>query len=181
MTIGIDMDDTTCSTRKKVIELEEDFSVGDKVTTVEALWDAKRIRNVLKKIYTEVELKEDAVKAYKFLKYHYGNGINKIVIVSARCSDLVDDCEVLTEDYCAKNNLCVDRVIVNASDKAAICKKYGIDLMIDNSFNNYCNLVNNGINAILFDEDNHYPGIENRITSWSDLLEKFKEEEKVRK
>ena len=55
MRIGIDMDDTTCSTTKKVIELEQDFSVGNKVSTVEDLWDAKRIRSVLSEIYKEVE------------------------------------------------------------------------------------------------------------------------------
>lgn len=179
MRIGIDMDDTTCSTTKKVIELEQDFSVGNKVSTVEDLWDAKRIRSVLSKIYKEVELKEGAQEAFRYLKYQYGDEVNEIFIISARCSDLVDDCEELTEDYCMRNNLCVDHVIVNASDKAYVCKKYNIDLMIDNSINNYSNILNRDVDTvpILFDEDNHYPGIEDRITSWNEVSEKFKKDD----
>lgn len=178
MRIGIDMDDTTCSTTKKVIELEQDFSVEKKVSTLEDLWDAKRIRSVLAKIYKEVELKEGAQEAFRHLKYHYGDKINEIFIISARCSDLVDDCEELTEDYCIRNNLCIDYVIVNASDKAEVCKKYNIDIMIDNSINNYSNILNRDVDTtpILFDEENHYPGIEDRITSWSEVLEKFKKD-----
>lgn len=181
MRIGFDMDDTTCSTTEKVIELEQDFSVGKKVKTKKDLWDAKRIRNVLTKIYKEVELKDGVVEAYNFFKYNYGDEINELFIISARCSDLVDNCKKLTEDYCKSNNLCIDHVIVNASDKAEVCKKYGIDLMIDNSINNYYNLINNGIEACLFDEYNNYPDIDDRIVSWYDVPKKFGENKKIRK
>ena len=45
--------------------------------------------------------------------------------------------------------------------------------MIDDSYYNYERLVNNGINAILFDEHNRYQSINKRISNWNELIDVF--------
>lgn len=45
--------------------------------------------------------------------------------------------------------------------------------MIDDSIYNYNELKNNGVKVLLFDDENKYVDIDNRVSSWDEVLDKI--------
>lgn len=48
-----------------------------------------------------------------------------------------------------------------------------IDIIIDNSIYNYNKLKNSGIKVILFDDENKYTDIVDRVSSWNEVIDKI--------
>ena len=51
--------------------------------------------------------------------------------------------------------------------------RIGIDIMIDDSIYNYNKLKNSGIKVILFDDENKYTDIVDRVSSWNEVMDKI--------
>lgn len=51
--------------------------------------------------------------------------------------------------------------------------RIGIDIMIDDSIYNYNKLKNSGIKVILFDDENKYADIVDRVSSWNEVIDKI--------
>ena len=51
--------------------------------------------------------------------------------------------------------------------------RIGIDIMIDDSIYNYNKLKNSGIKVILFDDENKYTDIVDRVSSWNEVIDKI--------
>ena len=51
--------------------------------------------------------------------------------------------------------------------------RIGIDIMIDDSIYNYNKLKNSGIKVILFDDENKYADIVDRVSSWNEVIYKI--------
>lgn len=51
--------------------------------------------------------------------------------------------------------------------------RVGIDIMNDDSIYNYNKLKNNGVKVILFDDENKYADIANRVISWNEVIDKI--------
>ena len=169
MKIGIDMDNTICSTDKKVGEYEKIFTNNHNIDSY-TIWHNNYYFNLflseyLEIIYTEVEPKENVVSCINRLKEHG----NEIYIITARTNNYVTDMYKIIDNYCSKHNIKIDGIFIDAKDKVDICKENNIDIMIDDSFYNYDRLTTNNIKTILFDEYDKHTYIKSRILSWKDL------------
>lgn len=173
MKIGIDMDNTLCSTDKKVGEYENIFTNNHNIDSY-TIWHNNYYFNLflneyLEKIYKEVEPKQDAIKTINKLKEQG----HEIYIITARTNSYVTNMHQLINNYCNNHNIKIDGIFIDAKDKVDICKDNNIDIMIDDSFYNYNQLMNNNINTILFDEYNQYRYIKKRVLSWKEINDRY--------
>lgn len=169
MKIGIDMDDTICSTSESIIKYQNIF-IKDKNITLEELWSKNTYKDeflnkYLSDIYNNALIKENCVYVLNKLSKD-----NELYIITARTTNYIDDIIKITKDYLTNNNIKVKDIFINSKDKVDICIKNNIDLMIDDSYYNYEQLTSNNINTILFDELDRYKYINNRINNWNQLI-----------
>ncbi len=174
MRIGVDLDDTICRTTEIVQDRLEKYSKSVKLNPLDIINDEVLYKSFfsiyLEDIYSNVEIKRDVNKVLKRLR---SKG-NEIYIVTARRSDYVPtvkDVIVITKEWLEKNKIEVDGIIVSAygETKADVCKRYDIDLMIDDDPYNYKMIVSKGKKCLLFDDRERYNLKDDYITSWLDI------------
>lgn len=171
MKIGLDMDDTICSTDKTIRKYVDNYC-EDKKIKPEEIWKNEALKQDfltknLEKIYISAPLKKNAKSIINKLK-KLGN---ELIIVTARSDKYISiSMEELITNYLNTNGITVDKIIINAKDKVDACKEYDIDIMLEDNLYNYNLLINAGINAILYDEINQYQEINNRIVDWKEFL-----------
>ncbi len=175
MIIGVDMDNTICSTSEKILEYEKEFLLEKHIDSTK-LWEDTNLKEeflnkYLEKVYAEALPKSYVKDTLDKLKQKG----NKIYIITARSERYVDDIYDVIKNYLQKNNLVVDEIFINGKDKVDVCLKEKINLMIEDSRYNYDKLVNNGIHTILFDENNNNLDIDNRVSSWQEIISKIEE------
>lgn len=175
MIIGVDMDNTICSTSEKILEYEKEFLLEKNIDSTK-LWEDTNLKEeflnkYLEKVYAEALPKSYVKDTLDKLKQKG----NKIYIITARSERYVDDIYDVIKNYLQKNNLVVDEIFINGKDKVDVCLKEKINLMIEDSRYNYDKLVNNGIHTILFDENNNNLDIDNRVSSWQEVISKIEE------
>ena len=175
MNIGLDLDDTICSTDKILRKYVDNYCKYNDID-VEDLWKDEEkkcdfLTNNLKNIYSEAPLKIGAKQTINTLRNHG----NKIYVITARRNKYIDmGMEEFIINYLNKKGIVVDKVIIDAKDKVDACLNNNIDYMIEDNSYNYELMVNRGINVILFDELDKHKDIKNRITKWRDLLSYIK-------
>jgi hypothetical protein len=174
MKIGLDMDNTICSTSEKVTEYEEIFIKDNNIDSY-TLWHNNYYTNsflneYLEKIYTEVEPKPNAITCISKLKEQG----HKIYIITARSNNYVKDMYKLINNYFKEYNIKIDGIFINSKDKVDVCIDNNINIMVDDNFHNYDMLTSNNIETILYDEYNEYPYIKRRILSWKELNKAIK-------
>ncbi|MCI8392321.1 MAG: hypothetical protein HFJ23_00125, partial [Clostridia bacterium] len=79
---------------------------------------------------------------------------HEVYIVTARDSEFHDNPYKLSKEWLDKNNIEYDKLIVNARDKAKICKDEKIDVFIDDKTSNCIDVSNIGAVAIRIANDN---------------------------
>lgn len=173
MKIGIDMDDTICSTKESIIKYQNIF-IKDKNISSDELWNNNTYKDeflnkYLSDIYTNAKVKENCIKILNQLSKD-----NELYIITARTTNYIDDIIKLTKNYLANNNIKVKDIFINSKDKVDTCIKNNIDLMIDDNYYNYQALTNNNINTILFDELDRYKHINNKRNNWNKLIDILK-------
>lgn len=170
MKIGIDIDDTICSTNESLVKYQDIF-IKDKNISSDILWNSNDFKveflnKYLKDIYANAKVKDNCIKVLNKL---YEN--NELYIITARTTSFVNDIIEVIKDYLDNYNIKVDGIFINGKDKVDVCIKNNIDVMIDDSYYNYERLVSNGIDAILFDDLNRYKNISRRIENWNEVIE----------
>ena len=173
MKIGIDMDDTICSTKESIIKYQNIF-IKDKNISSDELWNNniykdEFLNKYLSDIYTNAKVKENCIKVLNQLSKD-----NELYMITARTTNYIDDIIKLTKNYLANNNIKVKDIFINSKDKVDTCIKNNIDLMIDDNYYNYQALTNNNINTILFDELDRHKHINNKINNWNKLIDILK-------
>lgn len=174
MRIGIDLDDTICKTTETVQKYLEIYSEKKHFNPLDIMNNEDLKENFLDeylgKIYEEVEIKKDAQKVLKRLK---SRG-NKIYIITARRDAITKDGKTIleiTKEWLQKNEIFVNKIILSSygDKKATICKKYLIDLMIEDDPYNYKKISTIGINCLLFDDREKFNLKENYVTNWLEV------------
>ena len=175
MNIGIDMDNTICSTSEKILEYQEKFIKQEKINSdilwEDALYKTKFLNIYLERIYNEAKIKECAREVINNLKKQK----NKIYIITARTENHVSDIYKITNNYLLKNEIVADGIFINGKDKVDICINNNIDIMIEDSRYNYDRLIDNKIRTILFDEHNKNTDVIDRVLNWNDISNKINE------
>ena len=128
-TIGIDIDDTITNTFEKA----EEYLINHiEYISYDELYEGKTERAInfakerLETIQRECLPKEHAIEVIKRLK---DKGY-KIIIITARGSELKYDHEKITKDYFKKYNIPYDDMIFSSINKGLDCKNNNIDILL---------------------------------------------------
>ena len=171
MIIGLDLDNTICSTDKKIKKYSNIYC-QEKQINEEVLWTNDEykqdfLRLYLEKIYKEAQLKQNCKKVLQELKKkNY-----KLLIITARRNKYLSvDMKTFIYNYFKKRNIIIDGIILDAKDKVDACKEKKVDIMLEDSIYNYNLLKESNVNVVLFDEKNNSE-IKQKITNWNQFLE----------
>ncbi len=187
MVIGIDMDDTICSTNELIIveadKYDKEVLGGTGVKDVKAYefndmlgWPPEMkgqfFKDRLEYIMSSAVIKEGAKEVINKL---HDNGC-KIIIISFRKAKYLKDPYMLTKNWLDENGVKYDKIYVDTGSKVDECIESKVNLFIDDK-ESHCEEVSEaGIDVILF--TNAYNTEENRFVrkdNWKDI-EKYIEE-----
>ena len=187
MVIGIDMDDTICSTNELIIveadKYDKEVLGGTGVKDVKAYefndmlgWAPEMkgqfFKDRLEYIMSSAVIKEDAKEVINRLN---DKGC-KIIIISFRKAKYLKDPYMLTKNWLDENGVKYDKIYVDTGSKVDECIESKVNLFIDDK-ESHCEEVSEaGIDVILF--TNAYNTEENRFVrkdNWKDI-EKYIEE-----
>lgn len=187
MVIGIDMDDTICSTNERIIveadKYDKEVLGGTGVKNVKAYefndmlgWEPEMkgqfFKDRLEYIMGGAEIKDDAKRVINKL---HDKGV-RIVIISFRKAKYIIDPYKLTKDWLDTEGVKYDKIYVDTGSKVDECLQEKVTLFIDDK-ESHCEEVSEaGIDVLLF--TNEYNKEENRFTrvnNWNEV-EKYIEE-----
>ena len=175
MKIGIDIDNTICST-DEVIDIKiKEYIKEHGISQEEFFGDSSNMDKFYKEKILEViaedPVKDDFLRVLNKLKVN-----NEIIIVTARNETFVKTSQSMrkaTMDWLAKNNIYYDKYFDDAykEGKVKVCKDENIDIIIDDDINNYLAFKEHGVNTLLFDDKCKYLDIVDRVGSWEEVLD----------
>ena len=121
------------------------------------------------------EIQEDITKntklregAKEFIEKLRKDGY-EIYIITARDFEFHDDPYKLSKDWLDKNNIEYDKIIVNAREKAKICKAENIDIFIDDQLANCMKISDEGIRVIRITNYTEKHGDIVNKTNWEEI------------
>lgn len=174
MRISIDIDGTIAKTgeiigKKKAIYLKERNIKEEEFNDSKELW-LDFYEEYMESIVRKVELKDGFLEVFQELSKN-----NKISIVTARSNNFVKsliEMEKITKEWLDKNNIKYDKYYGGCygDGKVKACLDYKTDIMIDDDLNNCSALREAGIKTLLFDDFERYNNIEDRVSSWKEVL-----------
>ena len=180
MVLGIDMDDTVCSTNELIIaeadKYDKEVLGGTGVKNVDAYefsemmgWPegmkGQFFKDRLGAIMSRAPIKPHAREVINLL---HDEGV-KIVFISFRKDKYLDDPYKLTEDWLNLNGVKFDKLYVNTGTKEDECIENNVTLFIDDKESHCEDVANVGIDVLLF--TNEYNHDEKRFKSVDDWLE----------
>jgi uncharacterized HAD superfamily protein len=188
MVLGIDVDDTICSTNELIIEVADQYDkevlggtgVKDKdayeFTEMMGWPDGMKgqfFADRLEYIMSHSPIKPNAKEVINKL---HDEGY-KIIIISFRKDKYLRDPEKLTIDWLKENDIHYDKVYVNTGTKTDECIENGVNLFIDDK-ESHCEDVNSaGIDVLLFTNAyNHDEKRFRRVDNWDEVYKYIKEE-----
>lgn len=193
MIIGIDIDDTTVITVRSMIKYGDKYN--EEVLGRRAKKDnfgQIKDRYYMKSLYgwnNEEKLGFFNMYYKDVLKecYPYPNAVekinklkdegNEIIFITARLTN-IENCntEAITKETLEKYNIPYDKLIMNVDNKLEFCKKYGVEIFIDDSFETCLSLSREGIKPYLMTtkmNENVENGEIERVFSWDEIYEKI--------
>jgi uncharacterized HAD superfamily protein len=187
MVIGIDMDDTICSTNELIIEVADDYDKtvlgGTGIKDVSAYEFGKMMgwpegmkgqffKDRLEYIMSHAQIKENAKEVINKL---HDEGC-KIVIISFRKDKYLTDPYKLTTDWLKENDIHYDKVFVNTGTKTDECIENEVKLFIDDKESHCEDVSSAGIDVLLFTNAyNHEESRFDRVDNWNQVYEYIKE------
>lgn len=175
MKIGIDIDNTICSTDELLEKKIDDYIKEKGMSQKEFFSDIKYMSDFYEEKLLEVvfedQVKDGFLNVLNKLKIN-----NEIIIVTARNEKLsrsFQNMRKATLEWLEKNNIYYDKYYDDAykEGKVRVCKKEGIDIIIDDDINNYLAFKDSGIKTLLFDDKGKYLDIVDRVGSWREVEE----------
>lgn len=175
MIIGIDIDNTICST-DEIIDIKIDKYIKEKgMSRDEFFSDSKYMdefyEEKILEIIAEDPVKDDFLGVLNRLRVN-----NEIIIVTARNEKFVKGFQNMrraTKEWLEKNSIYYDKYFDDAykEGKVKVCKDENIDIIIDDDINNYLAFKEHGVNTLLFDDKGKYLDIVDRVGSWKEVEE----------
>ena len=174
MRIGVNIDDTICRTTEKVQEYLEKHSQKLGINPLDIMNDEilkEEFFNAYQdEIYQNTEIKRNAAEVLKRLRSK-GNEI--YVITSRRTSPKENAKSIfdITEEWLKNHDIEVDAIISSAygETRADVCKKYNIDLMIEDDPYNYKKIISSGKKCVLFDDREKLLLKDDYVSNWIEL------------
>lgn len=187
MVIGIDIDDTICSTNERIIEeadkYDKEVLCGTGVKDASAYefsdmmgWEKEMkgqfFADRLEYIMDNAELKP---RAKELINKLHDEG-NKIIFISFRKDKYIKDPYTMTKNYLDRHGVKYDGLFVNTGTKTDECLENGVQLFIDDKESHCEDVSKAGIDVILF--TNAYNHDENRFVrkdTWEEVYAYIKE------
>ena len=192
MIIGIDIDDTLTDIRDEVgaAALKYAQSLNKDIDESKVVWDKNNngssfkerynlnkeellyfFRNIQENITKKAKPREDVVEVIKKLR----EDGHKIYIITARDSEFHEDPFELSKVWLDKNNIEYDKLIVNARDKAKVCREQNVDAFIDDKLSNCLEISNENIITIRITNyaDKHQEIVNKK--NWKEIYEYIKQ------
>ena len=187
MVIGIDVDDTICSTNEKIIveadKYDKEVLGGTGIKDINAYaftemmgWEpemkGKFFADKLEYIMDNAEIKEGAKEVIN--KLHEEG--NKIIFISFRKGKYIKDPYKLTMNWLDRHGVVYDKIYVDTGNKVDECINEEVNLFIDDKESHCEDVSGAGIDVILF--TNAYNHDENRFVrkdNWKEIYEYIKE------
>lgn len=175
MKIGIDIDNTICSTDELLDKKIDDYIKEKGMSQKEFFSDIKYMSDFYEEKLLEVvfedQVKDGFLDVLNKLKIN-----NEIIIVTARNEKLSKSFQNMrkaTLEWLEKNNIYYDKYYDDAykEGKVKVCKDEAIDIIIDDDINNYLAFKDSGIKTLLFDDKGKYLDIVDRVGSWREVEE----------
>ncbi|CCY78833.1 yqfW [Mycoplasma sp. CAG:877] len=175
MKIGIDIDNTICSTDELLDKKIDDYIKEKGMSQKEFFSDIKYMSDFYEEKLLEVvfedQVKDGFLDVLNKLKIN-----NEIIIVTARNEKLsrsFQNMRKATLEWLEKNNIYYDKYYDDAykEGKVKVCKDEAIDIIIDDDINNYLAFKDSGIKTLLFDDKGKYLDIVDRVGSWREVEE----------
>lgn len=193
MIIGIDIDNTLTEVQDKLNEAAFKYAkeLGKEIKDVDdTIEDAKNngdifikkfkftyeelkyfLKDIQEEITNNAKPRSGAVETIKRLR----KDGHKIYIVTARDSEFHDDPYELSKKWLDGNNIEYDKLIVNAREKAPVCKAEKIDLFIDDQLLNCLQIAKEGIKTIrISNEEKELDNVVN-VRNWKEIYKYIKE------
>ena len=192
MKIGIDIDNTLTKVQDKLNKAAFDYaiSLGKKIDNYDnSLENIKNngdtyrkkfqfnyeelkyfLQEIQENITNNASPRENAKEVIDKLK----EDGHEIYIVTARDSEFHNDPYKLSKDWLDKNNIYYDKLIVNAREKASVCKYENIDLLIDDQLNNCLGVANVGIKTIMITDKIYNYNEITQLQNWNEIYKYIK-------
>ncbi|MTI80259.1 MAG: hypothetical protein FH758_05155 [Firmicutes bacterium] len=156
MIIGCDLDGTVCDNLALLVDELNNFT-GDKIKLEDiSEYDVTKVYNITKEQFIQLMRQREEfiadkspliIEADTYLK-KLADDKHKIHIITARSPKL----KAVTSSWLNHYGLPFHGLhLLDSHDKVAICKSLGVDVMIEDNYNNAVQLAKAGINVILFD------------------------------
>ena len=187
MVIGIDMDDTICSTNELIIEVADKYDKevlgGTGIKDINAYeftemmgWEkdmkGKFFADRLEYIMDNAPIKEGAREVINRL---HDNGW-KVLIISFRKDKYLSDPFKLTKDWLDRNDVHYDKIFVNTGTKTDECIENNVTLFIDDKESHCEDVSSEGIDVLLFTNAyNHDEKRFKRVDNWYQIEDYIKE------
>jgi uncharacterized HAD superfamily protein len=187
MVLGIDMDDTICSTNEMIIMeagvYDKDVLGGTGVKDVEAYeftemmgWEqdqkGKFFADRLETIMSTAPIKNHAKEVINKL---HDEGW-KIVIISFRKDKYLKDPYGMTKKWLDDNGVKYDKLYVNTGTKTDECIENNVTLFIDDKESHCADVSSAGIDVLLFTNAyNHDEKRFDRVDDWDQVYDYIKE------
>ncbi len=187
MVIGIDMDDTICSTNERIIieadKYDKEVLGGTGIKDIDAYEFTKMMgwpqemkgqffSDRLEYIMDNAEIKEGAKDVINKL---HDEG-NKIIIISFRKGKYIKDPYNLTKNWLERNGVHYDKIYVDTGSKVDECLSEKVDLFIDDKESHCEDVSSANINVLLFTNAyNHEEKRFDRVDNWNQVYEYIKE------
>lgn len=187
MVIGIDMDDTICSTNEKIIveadKYDKEVLGGTGIKDINAYeftqmmgWEkdmkGKFFADRLEYIMDNAEIKPSAKDVINKL---HDEG-NKIIIISFRKGKYIKDPYNLTVNWLNRYGVKYDKVFVDTGEKTDECIENGVNLFIDDKESHCEDVSGAGIDVLLFTNlYNHDEKRFKRVDNWDEVYSYIKE------
>ena len=170
MRIGIDIDDTICTTSDLInqvvvehnLNLTSDFdSYDDRVLITYDDLIRENIDNIMK----NCPLKKDAKEVINYFRKKH----HKIYIITARNNYYSDNICNITINYLKKHGIIYDKIIFDCSNKEIYCSENKIDVMLDDNLSLMKRLENVKTKGVLFitSYNKNYDGC--KVSSWMEF------------
>ena len=187
MVLGIDMDDTICSTNERIIieadKYDKEVLGGTGIKDIDAYEFTKMMgwpqemkgqffSDRLEYIMDNAEIKEGAKDVINKL---HDEG-NKIIIISFRKGKYIKDPYNLTKNWLERNGVHYDKIYVDTGSKVDECLSEKVDLFIDDKESHCEDVSSANINVLLFTNAyNHEEKRFDRVDNWNQVYEYIKE------
>ena len=187
MVIGIDMDDTICSTNERIIveadKYDKEVLGGTGVKDIKAYeftemmgWEkemkGKFFADRLEYIMDNAEIKPSAKEVIN--KLHEEG--NKIIIISFRKGKYIADPYNLTKNWLDRHGVHYDKIYVDTGSKVDECIENDVNLFIDDKESHCEDVSNAGVPVLLFtNEYNHAEQRFKRVDNWDQVYDYIKE------